>query len=199
MKVTPQNAGTITNQAAVTSDLADPDSADASASENTTVEGRRRPRAHQVRLARPGARRRADHLRAQREQRRAAGRHRRHAHRHAAGGVTFESATPTQGSCSESSGTVTCALGTIARPGQRRRRDQGAPLHARHDHQPGERHIRRTRPGLEQQLGERRDDRRTRPPTCRSRRPTRPTRCWPASCSPTRSPPTTRVPRTPPG
>ena len=38
VKVTPQNPGTITNQAAVTSDLADPDSADASASESTTVE-----------------------------------------------------------------------------------------------------------------------------------------------------------------
>ena len=29
-------------------------------------------------------------------------------------GVTFDSATPSQGTCSESSGTVTCALGTIA-------------------------------------------------------------------------------------
>ena len=29
-------------------------------------------------------------------------------------GVTFDSATPTQGSCSESGGTVDCALGTIA-------------------------------------------------------------------------------------
>ena len=28
--------------------------------------------------------------------------------------MTFDSATPTQGSCSEASGTVTCALGTIA-------------------------------------------------------------------------------------
>ena len=29
-------------------------------------------------------------------------------------GVTFDSATPSQGSCSQSAGTVTCALGTIA-------------------------------------------------------------------------------------
>ena len=36
------------------------------------------------------------------------------------GGVTFESATPTQGTCSEASGTVTCALGTIADQGSRR-------------------------------------------------------------------------------
>ena len=32
-------------------------------------------------------------------------------------GVLFESATPSQGSCSESSGTVTCALGTVANAG----------------------------------------------------------------------------------
>ena len=32
-------------------------------------------------------------------------------------GVVFDSATPTQGTCSESSGTVTCALGTIANGG----------------------------------------------------------------------------------
>ena len=41
-------------------------------------------------------------------------------------GVTFESATPTQGSCSEASGTVTCALGTLADGATRERRDQGA-------------------------------------------------------------------------
>ena len=29
-------------------------------------------------------------------------------------GVTFNSATPSQGSCSQSSGTVSCALGTLA-------------------------------------------------------------------------------------
>ena len=29
-------------------------------------------------------------------------------------GVTFNSATPTQGSCSQASGTVTCSLGTLA-------------------------------------------------------------------------------------
>ena len=32
-------------------------------------------------------------------------------------GVTFDSATPSQGTCSHSSGTVTCALGTIADQG----------------------------------------------------------------------------------
>ena len=35
--------------------------------------------------------------------------------------MTFDSATPSQGTCSESSGTVTCALGTIAD-------DQGASV-----------------------------------------------------------------------
>jgi len=114
LKVRPQDAGTITNQAAVTSDLADPDSADASASEDTIVRAvadlaltkgdspdpvlvgelityalsasNSGPQdATGVTLT--------DTL---------------------PGGVTFESATPTQGSCSESAGTVTCALGTIA-------------------------------------------------------------------------------------
>ncbi|RMF79038.1 MAG: PKD domain-containing protein, partial [Chloroflexi bacterium] len=33
------------------------------------------------------------------------------------GGVTFVSATPTQGSCGESGGTVTCPLGTLANGG----------------------------------------------------------------------------------
>src|SRR6185436_977012 len=32
-------------------------------------------------------------------------------------GVTFSSATPSQGTCSQASGTVTCALGTIANAG----------------------------------------------------------------------------------
>ena len=40
-------------------------------------------------------------------------------------GVTFDSATPSQGTCSETGGTVTCALGTIADRGERNRRDQG--------------------------------------------------------------------------
>ncbi len=117
VKVTPQAAGTITNQASVTSDLADPDSADASASEDTTVKvsadlaltkgdspdpalaGELITYALSASNSGP-----AD----------------------AAGvtltdtlpaGVTFVSATPTQGSCSEASGTVTCALGTIADQG----------------------------------------------------------------------------------
>ena len=57
--------------------------------------------------------------------------------------VTFDSATPSQGTCSESSGTVTCALGTIAN-------GQGASVGikvrkstAGHDHQSGGGHFRR--------------------------------------------------------
>ena len=37
-------------------------------------------------------------------------------------GTTFDSATPSQGSCSQASGTVTCALGTVANGGTRERR-----------------------------------------------------------------------------
>ena len=42
-------------------------------------------------------------------------------------GVTFDSATPSQGTCSESSGTVTCALGTIADGPTRASRSGRAP------------------------------------------------------------------------
>ena len=103
VKVTPQNAGTITNQAAVTSDLADPDSADASASENTTVRA-----VADLALTKGDS---PDPV--------LAGELITYALSASnsgpqdatgvtltdtlPGGVTFESATPTQGSCSESS------------------------------------------------------------------------------------------------
>ena len=70
-------------------------------------------------------------------------------------GVTFDSATPSQGTCSESSGTVTCALGTLADGGERDRRDQGPPLDAGHDHQPGDGLRRRPATRARQQLRER--------------------------------------------
>ena len=159
--------GTITNQAAVS-----PTSATRTRQQlrerRDDRRPRRRPVAHQDRLARPGARRAASDLHASRV--------------HNAGpssatgvqltdtlpaGVTFDSATPSQGSCSESSGTVTCALGTHRRRRERHRRDQGPP------HAPGTitnqaTSVRRrpaTRSG--QQLRERRRPRSTRPPTCR--------------------------------
>ena len=158
VKVTPQAAGTITNQASVTSDLADPDSADASASENTTVKvsadlaltkgdspdpalaGELITYALSASNSGP-----AD----------------------AAGvtltdtlpaGVTFVSATPTQGSCSEAAGDRHLRAGHDRRPGHRRRRDQDPPLHPGHDHQRGQPHVRRTRPGLGQRLGQRLHD-----------------------------------------
>ena len=75
-------------------------------------------------------------------------------------GVTFDSATPTQGSCSEASGTVTCALGTIAdgaaAPASTVKIRATAPGH---DHEPGRRRVRRQRP----------DPRRTTPPAPRRR------------------------------
>jgi uncharacterized repeat protein (TIGR01451 family) len=117
IKVTPPGPGTLTNEAGVSSDLADPDSADRSASAETTV----RPVAdlsltksdapdpvlaggeltYTLTIANDGPRDATnvaltDTL---------------------PGTVSFVSATPSQGTCSEASGTVTCALGTIADQG----------------------------------------------------------------------------------
>ena len=113
IEVTPQAAGTITNQASVTSTLNDPDPEDNTTSTETTVDpvadlsitqsddpdpvvsGELLTYTLTVQNAGPQS---------------------------ATGvqliddlppGVAFESATPSQGSCSQSSGTVECALGTV--------------------------------------------------------------------------------------
>ena len=105
----------------------------------------RRPVAHQDRLARPGARRPAADL---------------HATVSNAGpstaigtqltdtlpaGVTFDSATPSQGTCSQSAGVVSCALGTLALRRERDGPDQGQAAERGLDHQPGERQLERQR------------------------------------------------------
>jgi uncharacterized repeat protein (TIGR01451 family) len=112
--VTPQEGGTITNEASVVSDQRDPTPADNSASTETTVD----PSAdleltktdspdpvlagelltytldiHNAGPSSAAAVQMIDTLPA---------------------GVTFDSATPTQGSCDELAGSVECALGTIA-------------------------------------------------------------------------------------
>ena len=113
IKVTPTNAGTITNEASVTSDVADPDPADNSASAGTTVDpvadlsltnfdtpdpvppGELLTYTLEVENGGPqdatGVQL-VDDLPTD---------------------VAFESAVPSQGSCSESVGTVECALGTL--------------------------------------------------------------------------------------
>ena len=115
--VTPQSAGSITNQASVTSDLGDPDAADASASATTTVN----PVAD-LSLTKSDA---PDPVLAEHELTYTLSVHNA-GPSSAAGttlidalpsGVTFGSATPSQGSCTQSSGTVTCPLGTIASGG----------------------------------------------------------------------------------
>jgi uncharacterized repeat protein (TIGR01451 family) len=114
IKVGPQSPGSLTNEAGVSSDLADPNPSDNSASAVTTVKGvadlalskSDSPDPVQagqlltytltVQNTGPQAAtgvQLTDNLPA---------------------GVTFESATPSQGSCAEASGTVTCALGTLA-------------------------------------------------------------------------------------
>ena len=113
IKITPTGAGSITNEAGVTSDVADPDPADNSASADTTVDpvadlsvansdapdpvppGELLTYTLDVHNAGPQSATGAqlvDDLPV---------------------GVAFESATPSQGSCSESVGTVECALGTL--------------------------------------------------------------------------------------
>jgi uncharacterized repeat protein (TIGR01451 family) len=114
IKVTPQNEGSLTNRASVTSNVSDPDSTNDSASADTTVN----PSAD-LSLSKSDAPDPAQvgqlltyTLTAQ-----------NHGPSSATGatvtdtlptGVSYVSATPSQGSCSQSSGTVTCALGTIA-------------------------------------------------------------------------------------
>jgi uncharacterized repeat protein (TIGR01451 family) len=108
------STGSITNQASVSSAVADPNAADNSASATTTVNpaadlaltktgepdpalvGQQLTYTLEVVNTGPqsaGGVQVTDNL---------------------PGGVTFGSATPSQGSCSQSSGTITCALGTIA-------------------------------------------------------------------------------------
>ncbi|MGH2978552.1 MAG: DUF11 domain-containing protein, partial [Solirubrobacterales bacterium] len=114
IKVRPQSPGDITNQASVTSEVADRDSGDTSASAVTTV----RPVAD-LTLTKSDS---PDPVPAGELLTYALSAH-NSGPQEATGvtltdtlpaGVTFESATPTQGSCSETGGTVTCALGTLA-------------------------------------------------------------------------------------
>ena len=165
--VRPSGPGTLTNQAAVTSDLADPDSADTTASAETTVRSvadlsltksdapdpvlAGELLTYTLGVSNGGPRDATnttltDTLPA---------------------GVTFDSATPSQGTCSEASGTVTCALGHGRRPAERERRDQGQAAGRRDAHQPGKRRLRRGRLQHCRQLRQRQRRPSTRPPTCR--------------------------------
>ncbi len=117
IQVTPQTAGTITNQASVSSELADPDSGDASASAETTVD----PVAD-LSLTKADA---PDPVSADQLLTYSLSIHNAGPSEATGvtlsdtlpGGVTFDSATPTQGTCSEAIGIVTCALGTLADEG----------------------------------------------------------------------------------
>ena len=82
-------------------------------------------------------------------------------------GVTFDSATPSQGSCSEASGTVTCALGTIADGQSASVEIKVTPQSAGHDHEPGERQLRPGRSRLRPTTPRAPRRPSTRPPTCR--------------------------------
>jgi uncharacterized repeat protein (TIGR01451 family) len=112
IKVRPQAAGLVTNEASAVSDVADPDTDDNASTVETTVTpfaglaltqsfifvGVSPIRTYRISLQNQGPSDAVgvvvtDTL---------------------PGGVTFESAVPSQGSCAQAAGTVTCALGTLA-------------------------------------------------------------------------------------
>jgi uncharacterized repeat protein (TIGR01451 family) len=114
IKVTPQEGGTITNQAAVTSDEGDPSPASNTASADTAVSP-----AADLELTKSDS---PDPVPAGGLLTYTLGVHNAGPSSAAAvqltdtlpAGVTFESATPSQGSCSETAGIVDCGLGTLA-------------------------------------------------------------------------------------
>ena len=193
IKVRRSTPGTITNQADVVIRRARPDHRQQLRQRRDDRRPGRRPVADEDRLARPGAGRRAAHLHAHGPQRRSPGRDRRRPHRHAPGGVTFDSATPSQGSCSQAAGTVTCALGTIADQATATVQVAGAPLRGGHDLQPGQRVLGARRPELRQQLRHR-PDHRHRGAGRATRAPRGLPRCGPRWCRPT---PSARLPTAP--
>ena len=54
-------------------------------------------------------------------------------------GLTYQSATPSQGTCSEASGAVTCSLGGLANGADATIDVVGHGAQRRHDHEHGER------------------------------------------------------------
>ena len=198
IKVRPQNTGSITNTASVASNLNDPTPANNTASATTTVNpaadlavtktdspdpiavGQQLTYAVGVQNLGPSSATGVtltDTLPA---------------------GVTFNSATPTQGSCSQSAGTVTCSLGTIANGATPSVSIKVTPQIHRDDHEHGQRDVADRRPHPAEQRGERADHREPVREPGADARPTRPIRCWSDSCSPTRSRLPTPDPPAPP-
>ena len=85
IKIRRSTPGTITNQATVSVDYQRPELRQQLRERHDHRRSGRRPVAHEVRLARPRAGRRADHLHAHGPERRSLERHRRDRHRHLAG------------------------------------------------------------------------------------------------------------------
>ena len=145
--------GTITNQASVTSDAHDPVSSNDSASAETTVDPAANLSLDEDRLARPGARRRAARLHAHGAQRgsRRTPPGRRSPTRCRQGSRSTPRHRP-RAAARESSGTVTCALGTIADEGNGDDPDPRPPVRRRHDHEPGQSSVLGRRPEHREQL-----------------------------------------------
>ena len=188
IKVRPQDGGQITNQATVSSDRRRSGCrATTRRAPTTTVDPVCRPVADQDGLPRPGPGRRAAHLHA-----RASTTPGLRAPPPCSvtdtlpAGVTFDSATPTQGTCPSPAApsrarSARWPTGPTRASRSRSVRRQGGTI-TNH----GQRRLRRSGPGLRRTTPRAPTRRSTRPRTSRSRRPTRRIRRSRASSSPTR-------------
>ena len=163
-----RRTGSITNQASVTSAVADPTPPTTPRAPTTLVNPVADLSLTKTDSPDPVAGRPAAHLHARR--RRTPGPRPRPAcplSDTLPAGVTFNSATPSQGTCSQASGTVTCrsARSRTARARASRSRSRRSPPGSITNQASVSSGV--SRPELRQQHRERDDDRRTRPPTCR--------------------------------
>ena len=114
IKGRPQSSGSVSNTATVSSNVNDPVSSNNTATASTTVNPAADLSVTNTDSPDPLAAGPATHIYGRGRQRRPGERHRNHPGDTLPAGVTFNSATTSQGTCSQASGTVTCSLGTLA-------------------------------------------------------------------------------------
>ena len=114
MVMTASTMGTFNNHVAVTSNETDSNLANNSADESTTSRQGANLIDHQKRIAESGFERRSFDLYVGCWECRAGDQRHDDGCRHATTGTTFVSATASQGTCTNASGTVTCSLGSLA-------------------------------------------------------------------------------------
>ena len=138
IKVTPQEPGTLTNEATVSSDLADPDSGGPERERRNDGDADRRPVADEGRRAGSGARRPAAHIHADRRQRRTAQRDSSPAHRHPAGHRDVRLRDAHAGQLHRGIRDRHLRARHDRRRGERHRRDRGHPAGEWDDHERGD-------------------------------------------------------------